>query len=249
MILNILFLLLISIIAGVINGIVGMAVLVLYPALIYVGVSPIEANMTITVGLLFGGTSVVLSSRKELHGMKKQTTIITAIALIGGIIGSFILLHSSTKSFQEIVPIVIFLSGILMLLPQNHNIQKITDTLWAKTIAIIALILVGIYTGYFGAGSVLLLIAILSRIIDKPYANYNAVRNVVSLTINTVSALIFVFNGHIDWKALIIIAIGLVIGGHFGPIIVRYIPTKVMKYSIGIFAIILAIYLGFTTYF
>lgn len=58
---NIIILVVTSIIAGTMNGIVGMATLVLYPAMLYVGISPITANVTITVGLLFSDTSAVLS--------------------------------------------------------------------------------------------------------------------------------------------------------------------------------------------
>lgn len=58
---NIIILVVTSIIAGTMNGIVGMATLALYSAMLYVGISPITANVTITVGLLFSDTSAVLS--------------------------------------------------------------------------------------------------------------------------------------------------------------------------------------------
>ncbi|MEN3245500.1 hypothetical protein [Fructilactobacillus sanfranciscensis] len=58
---NIIILVVTSIIVVTMNGIVGMATLALYPAMLYVGISPITANVTITVGLLFSDTSAVLS--------------------------------------------------------------------------------------------------------------------------------------------------------------------------------------------
>ncbi len=49
---TILFLLGMSLLAGILNGIVGMAALTLYPVLLSVGVAPITANATNTIGLL-----------------------------------------------------------------------------------------------------------------------------------------------------------------------------------------------------
>ncbi|KRN40666.1 hypothetical protein IV51_GL001287 [Fructilactobacillus fructivorans] len=63
MLFNGIFLLIASVIAGTLSSVVGMASVILYPALLFVGLPPIMANVTITVGIIFSGTSAVLSSK------------------------------------------------------------------------------------------------------------------------------------------------------------------------------------------
>lgn len=244
------FLLIASVIAGTLSSVVGMASVILYPALLFVGLPPIMANVTITVGIIFSGTSAVLSSKRELKGQGSVTLHVMAFAVIGAIIGSIILLHSSNKSFQDVAPFVILLSGVLMLIPKKQSAyvhESVSKT--ASAIAAIAIVVVGIYVGYFGAGGGVLMAAILIRIIDAPYAICNAVRNVSTLTMNAVSALIFIFTTPISWSALVVLAVGLFIGGYIGPIIVRVIPSAIMKYSVAIGAIILAAFLAYQAYF
>lgn len=65
--LSIIYLVLMSLLAGILTEIVGMASLTLYPVLISVGIPPITANATITVAQIGAGLGTVLSSLRELH--------------------------------------------------------------------------------------------------------------------------------------------------------------------------------------
>ncbi|ANZ58928.1 sulfite exporter TauE/SafE family protein [Fructilactobacillus lindneri] len=245
---NIIILVVTSIISGTLNGVVGMATLALYPAMLYVGIEPITANVTITVGLLFSDASAVLSSRKELKADVPETIKVSALVTFGSLFGSIILLYSSTESFKKVVPIIILFSGILMALPKKHSSAGKVKT-WVKLVSIIALAAVGVYEGYFGAGTGVLLTAVLSRITTAPYAEYNATRNMAALCADILSVIIFIFTIPIDWLVVPIIAVGLFLGGYLGPIVVRFIPSKVMQYGISIFAIIVSLYLGYQAFF
>lgn len=246
---SLIYLIVMSTIAGILTGIVGMAALTLYPVLISVGVLPITANATITVSQVAGGLGTVLSSLRELHGHWKQTFQITIVNTIGGVLGALILIHSSNAGFKKFVPFFILLAGIMILF-QSKNIQsKKQVNKWIKIISWIGVFLVGIYDGYFGAGAGLLMIAILSKVINQKYVIYNAMRNFASFIGNLVYAIMFICMLPIDWKVIIPLVIGLFIGGYIGPIVVRYIPSQIMKYCVGIFAIVLSFVLGYQAYF
>lgn len=58
----------------------------------------------------------------------------------------------------------------------------------------------------------------------------------------------FIFMLSIDWAVIIPLLLGLTIGGYIGPIIVRYIPSKIIEGAVGIFAIILGMGLGYQAY-
>ncbi|TPR19582.1 sulfite exporter TauE/SafE family protein [Apilactobacillus timberlakei] len=245
---TIIFLIFIGIISGIINSIIGMASLISYPALISVGIPPVLANASNTVALISSGISSTLSSLKELRGHWKQVTPVILLNAIGGLIGSVLLLHSSNAAFSKIIPFLIFFAACSILIPKKQKLDqnKKSNGLFFEYLI---LGLVGIYVGYFGAGAGVIMIAVLSRISESPYNVYNATRNVATLASNLVASIIFILVANLYWKEIIILAIGLFIGGFIGPKIVRYIPTKIMKNGVGIFAIFLSIYLFIKAFF
>ncbi|WP_225349320.1 sulfite exporter TauE/SafE family protein [Fructilactobacillus fructivorans] len=241
------------IIAGIFSGIMGTAVglasVISYPSMLAAGLSPIVASVTNIVGFAFSNMSAVASSQRELKGRGKTILKVVIFAGLGSAIGSLILLKSSNKSFADIAPVVIMLSGLLIMWPKSKKQQTETHlSLWGKALTAIALTVVGMYLGYFGAGGGILIMAILLRALNESYAVDNAIRNVMSLVMNWISAIIFIFTIQINWPVLITLTIGLIIGGYIGPAIVRHIPSNIMKYGVGILAILLAIYLGIKTY-
>ncbi|UQS84776.1 sulfite exporter TauE/SafE family protein [Apilactobacillus apisilvae] len=245
---TIIFLILIGIISGIINSIIGMASLISYPALISVGIPPVLANASNTVALISSGISSTLSSLKELKGHWHEIYPVILLNALGGLVGSILLLHSSNAAFSKIIPFLIFFAACSILIPKRQPAQgkkKGNSTFWEYLI----LGLVGIYVGYFGAGAGVIMIAVLSRITDSSYNVYNATRNVATLSSNLVASIIFILVANIYWHEIIILAIGLFIGGFIGPKIVRYIPTKIMKNGVGIFAILLSIYLFIKAFF
>ncbi|HIW71193.1 MAG TPA: sulfite exporter TauE/SafE family protein [Candidatus Levilactobacillus faecigallinarum] len=245
--LTILFLIGMSLVAGILTGIVGMASLTLYPVLISVGLAPITANATITVAQVGAGLGTLLSSLKELRHHWKQAIEIATLNTIGGVFGAILLIHSSNDTFKKIVPFFVMLAGVMILAPKVQNHQREMRIL--TLINQIGIFLVGIYNGYFGAASGLLMIAILSRAVHEKFVTYNAMRNFASFTNNIVAAGLFMVKLPIDWAVIIPLLAGLFVGGLIGPVIVRVIPAKIIKNAVGVFALILAGILGWTTYF
>ncbi|MTV82843.1 sulfite exporter TauE/SafE family protein [Secundilactobacillus folii] len=245
---TVLLLIIMSLIAGILMGIVGMASLTLYPVLLAVGIPPITANATITVAQVGAGVGTVLSSLKELRHHWGKACEIAAFSTIGSILGAILLTHSSSKAFQNIVPVFIFIAGIMILSPKRSTTDKGTHS-YLQIISWISLMLVGVYIGYFGAAAGLLLIAVLSKLVDEDYAVINAMRNFSSFINNIISSVIFIIRIPIAWKVIIPLLLGLFVGGYIGPAIVRIIPAKYIRKAVGIFAIVLAIVLGWKSYF
>ena len=104
-----------SLIAGVLTGIIGMASLTLYPVLLAVGVPPVSANATITVATVSAGVGTVTFSLKEQKHHWRIAGIIALLSAISSTIGALILIHSSNAGFKKVVPCFILFAGILLL--------------------------------------------------------------------------------------------------------------------------------------
>lgn len=242
-----LYLLIMSLLAGILTGIVGMASLILYPVLLTAGLPPISANVTITVAQVVGKLGAMLSSLRELSHYRHQALMVAIWNTIGGLLGAELLIHSSNAAFKKIVPIFILAAGILILSPaKEHQQSARRGTRWLEWTS---LFLIGVYSGYFGAASGLLIIAILTRIIPGNYAEINALRIFSEFCSNTIAAGLFIVRLKITWSILLPLIVGIFIGGLLGPIIARIVPSKIIKKIVGVFAIGLAFFLAWKDWF
>lgn len=232
MVLTFIFLIIAGFAAGLLASVAGLASLVSYPALLAVGLPPVIANVTNTTALIFSGIGATASSLKELRGHWKKLTLYVILSLIGSIGGSVLLLIAPASSFEKVVPFFILFAGILLFmsgrkkdvstakLKQAH--QTPAKHFWVSLISLTGIVLVGTYTGYFGAAGGVIFLAILSIITDDRFTVVNAMKNVIAFGGNLIATVIFIFKSKIDWLLVIPLGFGLLIGGYTGPIIVRH---------------------------
>ena len=76
-----------------------------------------------------------------------------------------------------------------------------------------AVLLTGVYGGYFGAAQGVLLMAVLGIGIAETLQRLNAVKNVLALLVNAVAGVLFVFVADVDWPVVALIGVGSIIGG------------------------------------
>lgn len=246
----------ILLVAGVAGGLLstmaGMASLVTYPVLLALGLPPVSANVTNTAGLVFTGIGSAISSRKELRSHQRLTMSVTVWALLGAIIGSLLLTVAPASTFEHIVPFLIALAGVLMLLAGRSKPEtqakprpRSPRVTVAKNVAIG---LVGLYIGYFGASAGVILLAILAISLDQPFAVSNAIKNFTAFVANVFSLVIYAVTTKVYWLMVIPLGAGLFIGGYAGPIVVRHVPVRLLQRVIAFGAFGLAAYFFYDAY-
>jgi uncharacterized membrane protein YfcA len=253
------FLIIAGFVAGLLASVAGLASLASYPALLMVGLPPVIANVTNTTALVFSGIGSMASSIKELRGNWKRLGVYVGLSLVGSIGGSILLLMAPAASFEKVVPFFILVAGILLWMSgrkkdvSTRKLKAANATaekhFWVSFISLAGIVLVGAYTGYFGAAGGVIFLAILSIIMDDKFTVVNATKNAIAFIGNLVAAIIFIFKSHIDWLYVIPLGFGLLIGGYTGPIIVRHANIHLLRVLISLAAFGLAIYLFITAYF
>lgn len=240
------FLVAAGILAGIVSVVSSMASLVSYPALLLAGVSPVYANVTNTAALIFTGMGAAASSVKELKKSWRNYIKYIILILIGAVIGSFLVVIFPGKIFEKLVPFFVLFSAFLFLVSgKKITYQKREDN---QLIAQIEMFAAGVYTGYFGAASgILMLIALLSVSKDN-FVVVNAVKNVIGSLGNLIALVIFLFTSKVYWSKAIPLALGLFMGGFLGQKIIKFLPVKAVRVITFIFAVFLAIYLGWQAY-
>src|SRR3954471_20475188 len=79
--------------AGTINTIVGSGTLITFPVLLAVGLSPVTANVSNTLGLVPGSISGAIGNRRELRDQGPLLLRLGIASLIGALIGAWLLIE------------------------------------------------------------------------------------------------------------------------------------------------------------
>lgn len=239
-----------GILGGLLSTIASMASLATYPVLLLVGIPPVYANTTNDAALIWGGVGSTFASLKELSGHWKKVWFYSIFTIIGSAIGCLLLINFPGKVFEKIVPFCIAFSGITILFSGrvNLSVQDDASHSWIKIVSLICLLITGMYAGYFGAASGVLMLVILNFITNDNFLTVNAMKNLIGGLSNLVALIIYIFTEKIYWSAAIPLAIGVLIGSFLGPKIMRHIPVKIIRITITILALLQAGYFAYTAY-
>ena len=123
------------------------------PALIALGLPANVANATSNVALLPGAATSAFEFRKELEPIGGfSVRLLAIITIIGGLVGSVLLVLTPSRAFDVIIPWLLLIGLIVMLIGKSAS-----DWLRERVaigVATLAAVqgLLGIYGGYFGGG-------------------------------------------------------------------------------------------------
>ena len=242
-----LFLLLVTgVAAGIVSTVASLASVVSYPVLLALGLPPLSANVTNTVSLLFTGAGAAVGSRPELAGQGGRIRRLGLVTALGGAAGAALLLLTPARTFEAAAPVLIGAASRAAPAPGGGRPETGTGHADRERnpFLIAALFCVAVYVGYFGAAGGILLLVVLTAMLTEPLARTNAIKNVVSGLANTVAAVAFALFGPVRWAAVLPLAAGFLIGGRIGPVLVRYLPARLLRVVIGLGGIALAVKLG-----
>src|SRR3712207_3205531 len=100
--------------AGSINAVVGSGTLVTFPVLLAVGLPPVTATITNSLGLVPGNLTGAIGYRRELRGQARLLVRLFPASVLGALTGAFLLLHLPASSFEAIVSVLVGLAVVLV---------------------------------------------------------------------------------------------------------------------------------------
>jgi uncharacterized membrane protein YfcA len=227
--------------AGAINAIVGSGSLITFPTLLFFGYSPLVANVSNTVGLVFGSISGAIGYRRELVGQRERATPLLVVALLGGLTGGSLLILLPATAFARIVPILIIVACILIALQprltraiaeRRARAGTADDERHRAPVLLASVFLTAVYGGYFGAAQGVILMAILAILVVDNLQRLNGLKNLIAAVTNGVAAILFILVAPVAWQPAILIAIGSTIGGQLGSVVGRRLSPFALRFAI-----------------
>ena len=234
-----------GVVAGVIGTAGGITSLVAYPALLAVGLPPLAANVTSSVALLGSGASSALRAGPDVVGhartlLRRWVPQTVAFSLAGAVL----LVLTPTGVFDRVVPFLVLTGAALLLLqPRISAWEQRRDRRVGPFAVRLSGAGVALYNGYFGAGSGILLIALLALTAEPVLHRANALKNVILVLADLLPAVLFAVLGAVVWRAMWPLALGAVVGGLVGPSVARRLPEAVLRVFVGCCGVALAVYL------
>ncbi len=217
--------------AGGINTVVGSGTLVTFPVLLAVGYPPVVANVSNSLGLVPGSLSGAWGYREELKGQKSRIARLLPASILGGIVGAILLVTLPAKAFTAIVPVLIVIALVLVLIQPwlNRKLAHKQSQNDGGVLLWLGVFAAGIYGGYFGAAQGVLVMGIMGVLVNEHLQRMNALKNVLTAFVNLVAGVLFIFIADVAWLAVLLLAVGSVVGGQIGAKIGRKLPPAVLR--------------------
>lgn len=223
-----------SLIAGVMNAMAGGGSFLSFPAMLGVGVLPIQANATNTVALWPGQLTSVAALRDDLR--RDLLPVVCMASILGGVSGAVVLLKTRQITFLHMVPWLLLTASLLFGLsgPVSRWLRRRTATPHAERrpalVALFCVLLpVCFYIGYFGAGAGFLVMTALALYGVEEMHALNSLKVLAACLSNLCAVLTFVVSGAVMWRYCLVSMLFAGAGGYVGAQYARRMNADVLR--------------------
>lgn len=223
-----------SLIAGVMNAMAGGGSFLSFPAMLGVGVLPVQANATNTVALWPGQLTSVAALRGDMR--RDLLPMICVASVLGGVTGAITLLKTRQLTFLHLIPWLLLSATVLFGLsgPVSRWLRQRSRTPHIeKKISPVPLFLtlmpVCFYIGYFGAGGGFLIMTVLALFGVEEMHTLNSMKVLAACLSNLCAVFTFILSGAIVWRYCVISMLFAGAGGYFGAQYARRIDARILR--------------------
>jgi len=216
--------------AGAMNALAGGGSFVTLPALIAVGVPPVQANASSTVALYPGGLASAWTYRDGLQpvgGVPLRALL--AATLCGGLAGALLLLWTPSAAFTFVLPWLLLVASLALAF--GRRIGQALRARWrihARAVLAVQFAL-GVYGGYFGGAVGIMMMAVWGLLDNRDLKHLNAPRTLLVSAANTVAAFAFIAAGAVRWPETLAMLAGAIVGGYGGAHAGRRAPAGLVR--------------------
>lgn len=226
--------------AGAANSIAGGGALITFPTMVALGLPPLSANVTNTVGIVPASIGGAIGYADLLREQRDRFLRLLAPLLLGAAAGSVALLLTSDEAFEAIVPVLIAASCLLLLL-QPRLTPRISHAGNERSPYLIGgIAFCGAYQAYFGSAVSILVFALLALFVTDTLQHLNGMKILLAGCSNLLAAVVYAFLAPVDWRYALTIMVSSFVGGRIGAHYARRIPSNPLRVSIATIGLLVA---------
>lgn len=211
-----LLLLLAAFVAGFIDTLAGGGGLITIPALLLVGVAPLEALATNKLQSVFGVLTASLTLLRRRLLIWSEMRGLFLAALIGSALGAASVQFINPAALDFVIPLVLAGIALYYLLAPKAGDLETQPRLQEKSYRLFVVPGIGFYDGMFGpgTGSFFSTAGVALRGLDLIKATIRA--KILNLATNLAAVLVFAAGGHMLWKVGAVMLVGQMAGAWLG---------------------------------
>lgn len=218
--------------AGFVNSVAGGGALITFPTLVALGLPPLSANVTLTVGIVPASAGGALGYLDLLREQRERLVRLLAPLFLGALAGSAALLLTSDAAFEAIVPALVAASCVLLFL-QPRLTPRISHAGNERSPYLLgSIFFCGAYGAYFGAAVSILILAILALFIADTLQHLNGMKILLAGGANLLAAFVYAFLAPVEWRYAVTIMVFSFAGGRLGAHYARRIPSGPLRIAI-----------------
>lgn len=209
------FLMGVAFVAGLIDAVAGGGGLLIIPALIAVGVSPVAALATNKLQGSFGSASAVYAFARMGRIDFKRFLKPAAAAFLGSVAGAWTLQQVDIGFLRALVPVLLIAMVIYFLLAPEAS-EEDTHSRLGPAGLIVVVTTIGFYDGFFGPGTGSFMTTALVALFGMGLVTATAHTKFLNLSSNLAALITLIIGGHVLWGIGLLMAVASVAGGQIG---------------------------------
>jgi len=237
----------VGLISGAVNAVAGGGSLIVFPALLAVGLPVLDANVTNSIAQWPSYLGATVGQRSDLIGQRRRLSLVLPVAAVGALGGAVLLLVLPSAVFGAVVPILVLGASALMALqpqikrwtgdPQPGHPDRTPAML-------IAIFFAAVYGGYFGGALGVILMALLAITANDTLRRVNATKMALSLTAASVTIVVFTALGApVHWALVATVGPATLVGGFLGAKVAQRLNDEWLRWSVVVLGVAVGIYL------
>ena len=229
-------------VTSAIGVVTGSNSLITVPVMFQFGIDPKVAVATNMFGLTFMNIGATIPFLRRGAIDKRKVSPLIMITLIASAIGASLVLLITPQNIKLLVSLAMIVVTIFTLVKRDAGITAIAEiSTRARILTFILTFLLGIYGGLYSGGYTTLLTAVYVAFFGMTFSESVASTKLINVFSSAIATVIFMWQGLIDYKLGLILAITMFIGAYIGANVVTKLSDIWLKRIFIIVVLILAV--------
>jgi uncharacterized membrane protein YfcA len=215
---------------GALNSLAGGGSLVTFPALLFAGLNPIDANASSVVALFSGTFAGAWAYRRNILAVSEFSVLgLFVLSLVGGLIGALLLLWTPATIFAALVPWLILFATIVFAVGNFAPVEAIQRIQLGPRSALVTLFIIAIYGGYFGGGIGFLILAAFTLVGMRDINAMNGLKMGLVGVMTVTAILAFIVANVVRWPETLPMLVSSAVGSYMAAHWAQRLDQRLIK--------------------
>jgi uncharacterized protein len=235
---SLILLILLFFVTSAIGVVTGSNSLITVPAMFQFGIDPKVAVATNMFGLTFLSIGGAIPFLKEDVFDRKRLPLLLLLTAAGSAIGAILVGFMKPSLMPIIVSVSMVFVVLFTILKPNAGVEKVETTQISTILTYVLTFLLAIYGGLYSGGYVTMLTAIYVGMFGMTFTQAVANTKVINVISSLIATAIFAYQGLIDYKLGLILAVTMFVAAYLGAKVVTKLNDLWLK-RIFLFTVVL----------